>query len=135
MQSVAFGFEYKLWVTAMGYVYIFTTVLVTVYAQIVMKWRVSRFGSLPATLLGKIEYFAHLLTDYWVISCFIAAFIAALSWMAALSKFEVTYAYPFTSLGFVLVLMLGAFFFGEALTITKVAGIVLIIAGILVGSR
>jgi multidrug transporter EmrE-like cation transporter len=119
----------------MGYIYILATILFTVYGQIVMKWRVTLFGPLPESYIGKLQYFAHLFTDYWVISCFVGAFIAAVSWMAALTKFDVTYAYPFTSLGFVLVLLLGAFIFGETLTIYKVAGIVLIIFGIIVGSR
>jgi multidrug transporter EmrE-like cation transporter len=119
----------------MGYIYILATVIFTVYGQIVMKWRVGIWGPLPNTIDGKLHYIANLFTDYWVLSCFIGAFIAALSWMAALTKFDVTYAYPFTSLGFVLVLIFGATFFGEAITFTKITGILLIIAGIVVGSR
>jgi multidrug transporter EmrE-like cation transporter len=119
----------------MGYLYIFVTVLFTVYGQIVMKWRVSLYGSLPDTSIGKLHYILHLFTDFWVLSSFAGAFIAAISWMAALTKFDVTYAYPFTSLGFVLVLMLGALIFGETITIAKVVGVVLIILGIIVSSR
>jgi multidrug transporter EmrE-like cation transporter len=119
----------------MGYIYIFVTVLFTVYGQLVMKWRVTLYGPLPATAIGKFHYLAHLFTDFWVLSSFAGAFIAAVSWMAALTKFDVTYAYPFTSLGFVFVLLLGSFIFGEALTLYKVAGITLIIIGIVVGSR
>lgn len=119
----------------MGYIYIFITVLFTVYGQLVMKWRVTLYGGLPATAIGKFHYLVHLFTDLWVLSSFVGAFIAAISWMAALTKFEVTYAYPFTSLGFVLVLVLGALMFGEAVTISKILGILLIIAGIMIGSR
>jgi multidrug transporter EmrE-like cation transporter len=119
----------------MGYIYILATVLLTVYGQIILKWRIRFKGALPATAIGKFHYFFYLLIDPWVMSGLFAAFIAGLCWMAALTKFEVSYAYPFTSLGFVLVLILGAFLFGEAVTVTKVAGIILIIAGILVASR
>lgn len=119
----------------MGYIYILATVLLTVYGQIILKWRIGFKGALPASAIGKAHYFFYLLIDPWVMSGLFAAFIAALCWMAALTKFEVSYAYPFTSLGFVLVLILGAYFFGEALTLTKIAGIFLIIIGILVGSR
>ena len=118
-----------------GYLYILATVLFTVYGQIVMKWRVTLHGPLPGTSIGKLHYFVHLFADIWVLSCFVGAFIAAVSWMAALTKFDVTYAYPFTSLGFVFVLVLGTLAFGEAVTATKVLGVTLIIAGILVGSR
>lgn len=122
-------------VRTMGYIYILVTVIFTVYGQIVMKWRVRVFGPMPATVDGRMHYLLNLLIDYWVMSCFLGAFIAVLSWMVALTKFDITYAYPFTSLGFVLVLILGSFFFGEAITFAKIAGIVLIIAGIIVGSR
>lgn len=119
----------------MGYAYIFITVLFTVYGQLVMKWRVSLYGALPDTSIGKLHYILHLFTDFWVLSSFAGAFIAAVSWMAALTKFDVTYAYPFTSLGFVFVLVLGALIFGEAVTVAKVLGIILIVAGIIVSSR
>lgn len=119
----------------MGYIYISGTVLLTVYGQLMMKWRISLVGQMPATTPGKLHYFGHLLLDYWVISCFIAAFFAALSWMAALSEFDVTYAYPFTSVGFVLVLLLGVLIFGESMTASKLLGVTMIIAGIIVGSR
>jgi multidrug transporter EmrE-like cation transporter len=118
-----------------GYIYIFATVLFTIYGQIVMKWRITLNGPLPGTSIGKLNYFAHMFTDFWVLSCFVGAFIAAVSWMAALTKFDVTYAYPFTSLGFVFVLVLGTLIFGEAMTPAKVFGVALIIAGIIVGSR
>lgn len=119
----------------MGYIYIFATVLFTIYGQIVMKWRVNLHGPLPGTSIGKLHYFVYLFGDLWVLSCFVGAFIAAVSWMAALTKFDVTYAYPFTSLGFVFVLVLGTLIFGEAMTPAKILGVILIIAGILVGSR
>ena len=52
-----------------------------------------------------------------------------------MTKFELSYAYPFTSVGFVLVLILSAVFFHEAITIPKVIGMVLIVAGIIIGSQ
>ena len=119
----------------MGYVYILSTVLLTVYGQIILKWRISLKGGFPVSGIGKFHYFVHLLLDPWVVSSLFAAFIAALCWMAALTKFEVSYAYPFTSLGFVLVLIFGTLMLGEVMTFAKVLGVILIIAGIIVSSR
>ena len=61
------------------------------------------------------------------------AFIASLCWMAAMTKFELSYAYPFTSLSFILVLILSGLFFHEPITIYKIIGSVLIVSGIIVG--
>ena len=52
-----------------------------------------------------------------------------------MTKFELSYAYPFMSLAFVLVLVLSAVLFHEPLTVPKILGVLLIIIGIVVGSR
>ena len=53
------------------------------------------------------------------VSILVAAFIAALSWMAALTKFDLNYAYPFMSLNFVLLLLLCNCLLNEPLNLTK----------------
>lgn len=55
--------------------------------------------------------------------------------MAALAKFDLSHAYPFMGLTFVLVLVLSVVLFHEPLTMHKIIGIVLIVTGIIVGSR
>jgi multidrug transporter EmrE-like cation transporter len=54
--------------------------------------------------------------------------------MAAMTKFPLSYAYPFMSLAFVLVMFLSAVFFKEPVTIPKSIGLGLIILGIIIGS-
>jgi drug/metabolite transporter (DMT)-like permease len=70
-----------------------------------------------------------------VLSALAAAFGAALCWMLAMVKLELSHAYPFVSLSFVLVLFLSAVLFGEPLSWAKVLGILLIVAGVAVGSQ
>jgi drug/metabolite transporter (DMT)-like permease len=106
----------------------------TVYGQIVVKWRVEHQGHLPGDLHGKVTFFANLMLDPWVLSALTAAFVAALSWMAAVSQLPLSRAYPFVGLSFVMVLLLSAVFFGEAVTPAKIAGVVLVVAGIGVGA-
>ncbi len=119
----------------MNYFYLFTTICFTVYGQLILKWQVSAAGALPAAQPDKLLFLLRLLINPWVISAFIAAFIAALSWMAAMTKFEISYAYPFISLSFILVLVLSGILFNEAITVYKIIGLALIVAGIFVGSR
>lgn len=47
-----------------------------------------------------------------------------------MSKFDLSFAYPFMSLSFVLVLALSVLLFGETLTLGKVVGITFIIIGV-----
>lgn len=116
----------------MGYLYIFSTIIFTVYGQLVLKWKINDYGSLPDAFLDKITFLMQLFLNPWILSGFAAAFLAALSWMAAMTKFEISYAYPFMSLSFVLVFIFSVFFFGDSFSIHKVAGIACIVLGIII---
>jgi drug/metabolite transporter (DMT)-like permease len=70
-----------------------------------------------------------------VISSFLCALIAAFAWIAALSKLDLSRAYPFVSASFVLVLVLSAIIFGESLTVFKIVGGLLIVLGLIIGSQ
>jgi multidrug transporter EmrE-like cation transporter len=118
-----------------GYLYIALTVLLTVYGQLVIKWRLGHLGILPESLSDKFVFLIKAVFDPWIFSSFVAAFLASLTWMAAVSKFEISYAYPFMSMAFVLVLILSYFFFSEQITVYKVLGMVLIVSGIIIASR
>lgn len=115
------------------YFYIFGTLFFTVYGQIVLKWRLSGLKVvLPEGMLDKVFYLTKLVFDPFVFSGFASAFIASLFWMAAMTKFEITRAYPFMSIAPALVFVIGVVFLGETFTIGKVAGLVLIILGIFI---
>ena len=119
----------------MGYIYIAGTIVFTVYGQMVLKWRISYYGALPEGLNDKVLFLFKLLFDPFIFSGFVAAFIASFFWMAAMTKFDVSYAYPFMSAAFVLVFLLSVVFFHEPITWQKTLGLLLIIAGIIVTSR
>jgi undecaprenyl phosphate-alpha-L-ara4N flippase subunit ArnF len=115
------------------YLYIFGTLFFTVYGQIVLKWRLSGLKiELPDGLTDKGIYLIKLIFDPFIFSGFAAAFIASMFWMAAMTKFEITHAYPFMSLAPALVFLIGVLFLGEAFTAGKLIGLVLIIVGIIV---
>jgi uncharacterized membrane protein len=115
------------------YVYIFGTLFFTIYGQIVLKWRLSGLNIiLPNGLFDKIIYLVKLIFDPFIFSGFISAFVASLFWMAAMTKFQITQAYPFMSLAPALVFVIGVLFLGEAFTIGKLIGLVLIMIGIIV---
>jgi multidrug transporter EmrE-like cation transporter len=119
----------------MGYLFIAGTVLLTVYGQIIIKWQVGQAGPVPANLDERVGYIAHLLFNPWVISSLTAAFLAFLCWVGAMTKFQLSYAYPFTSASFALVLVLSALLFRESITLAKVLGLGFIIIGIVIASR
>ena len=119
----------------LGYLYILGTIIFTVYGQLIIKWRISPYGPLPDRLIEKIQFLLHVLLDPYIISGFVAAFIASFFWMAAMTKFDLSFAYPFMSLAFVFVLIMSVVLFKEPLTIHKVIGILLIVLGIIITSK
>ena len=113
---------------------VLTTILLTVYGQLIIKWRViATMQALDGG--GKIVLLSRLLLDPWVLTGFIAAFLAAVSWMLAMTKLPLSLAYPFTSMAFLLVMIFGVAFLSEALTLPKVLGTALIVVGLIVLSR
>ncbi|MEE9356695.1 MAG: EamA family transporter [Methylococcaceae bacterium] len=118
-----------------GYFYILGTVAFTVYGQLVLKWRIDQYGELPSTSIKKLVFLGKLFLDPFLVSGLASAFIASLFWMAAMTKFDVSYAYPFMSAAFVLVLIFSAVFFKEPITMQKIVGLSFIVVGIVITSR
>lgn len=112
--------------------YIFAMVALTAYSQVVMRWQVSNAGALPPGLIGKIAFIRTLLLNPWVLSGIAATFFASVSWMLALTKFQISYAYPFTSLVYLLVLLSGVVFFRDGINKGRVLGTAVVMAGVVI---
>jgi len=112
--------------------YIFATIGLTVYSQLIFKWRIPKFGAFPTDSFGKLKFLIILLFDPVIFSGFIASFISLLAWWAALTKFELSYALPILSLNTVLLLILSGLVLGESISSSKVVGVGLIVLGTVV---
>jgi len=119
----------------MSYLYIFFTIIFTCYGQLVLKWRIPMHGELPKPIWTKLLHLLSLFFDPFILSGFLAAFIAALCYMSALTKLQLSHAYPFMGTTFGIVLIGSAIFFNEPINWPKVLGVLLIIGGIALGSQ
>lgn len=117
------------------YLYIFATIAFTVYGQLILKWRISKFGSIPTDWFEQLKFITSLLLDPAILSGFLAAFAASLAWMAAMTKFDLSHAYPFMSMSFVVVLLLSGWLLGEPVTLQRSIGVGLIVLGTVVAAR
>lgn len=120
---------------ATSYVMVLLTVLMTVYAQLVLKWRVLLAGLPPHDFAGKLRFYAALLLNPWVLSTFAAAFIAAICWLTAMMRLDINKAYPFMALNFVLVGLLAVPLFGESMSWPKIGGLALVVMGLVLTSQ
>ncbi|MBJ7313315.1 EamA family transporter [Rugamonas sp. CCM 8940] len=119
----------------MNYLYIALTIALTVYGQIAIKMQVLQAGELPADGGGKLAFLLRLLLNPWIVSAFAAAFLASIAWMGAMTKFQLSHAYPFMSLNFVIVLALSAWLFHEPMSMTRLIGVTLICVGTVVAAQ
>jgi len=74
-------------------------------------------------------------TNPWVMGGMFLHVSALVVWLWALSKVDISFAYPFLALGYVLVMAMAWFWLGEELNPMKVFGMAIIIVGILVLAR
>ena len=58
---------------------------------------------MPEPAIGKVLFLFNALLDPYMLSGLFSAFIASTFWMAAMIKYDVSYAYPFITAGLTLV--------------------------------
>lgn len=114
---------------------ILSSVLLNSIAQLCMKKGIMMVGEVSGGLQGLIKLFPSMITNLslWVSAgCYIVSIVL---WLVVLSKVEVSYAYPFLSIGYILAAVVGYFVFNEAITPVRIAGIAVICVGVILISR
>lgn len=119
-----------------NHLYIFLSIFLSSAAQLLIKWRMSHISFEKHTSFYDKFYtiFGMFLTPCILLSLMLT-FIAGLSWMIAMTKFEISYAYPYTILAFVLILVFSVIIFHEPLTFHKIIGLIFISIGIYISSK
>jgi drug/metabolite transporter (DMT)-like permease len=95
----------------------------------------SQAGTMPEGGTDKILFLLQQFFNPWIISGLFSAFLASLAWMAAVTRFELNYAYPFMSLAFVIVMLFSVVFLNEPLTPQGIFGTLMVVAGLVVIAR
>lgn len=117
---------------------ILTSVFISAGAQILLKIGMNRIRAeaVPDAAGGLVAAFLPILTSPYVMGGLCAYGIGALVWLKVLAQVDVSQAYPFVALGFIVTMAAGFFLLHEPLHTTRVIGGVLILAGVvLVGLR
>jgi multidrug transporter EmrE-like cation transporter len=100
-----------------------------------MRWQVLNAGPVPNDNPGKFLFIFNLFLNPWIIFGVIATLFAGISWMLAMTKFDISYAYPWIGLNFILMLFFGVILFDESINYPKLIGTFLVIAGLITISR
>lgn len=107
-------------------------VCLTAAAQVLLKMGMSAPAIQQAMSNGMRSVYWLALTSPLIWGGMVCFGASAGLWLLVLGKLEVSMAYPLISLGVVLTTLAGIFILGESVSIYKVLGVSLVIAGVLV---
>lgn len=111
--------------------WIILTVALATYSQLVLKWQMTEIGPLPDEFAEKAAALARALIQPWILTALAATFLSGVCWMVTLTKFDLSYAFPFTGLNFLVMFCAGAYIFGEQVSTAKLIGTALVMGGVM----
>ncbi len=110
---------------------IFISVTISAVAQVTLKHGMSSpavqqglTGSWPAIAIAVA-------TNIYVWLGLILYALGAVLWLGVLAKIDVSIAYPFVGLGFILTALFGVFLLGESFSVIRFVGTCLVVLGII----
>ena len=115
--------------------FILVSVSLSALAQIAFKLGVTTAKTAAVVTRGPVAGLMNALLSPGVLVGLALYGLGTMLWLTALARVEVSQAYPFVGLGFVLTAILGYALFGEALSPMRIAGILLVVGGIGVLAR
>lgn len=118
----------------MNTILILVSVLLNCLAQILMRKGMLVNGEI-SEISKMISSIPVMLTNLYLWGAMICYAISILVWMVVLSKVEVSYAYPFLSIGYILSAVIGYFWLAEQISPVRIAGILVICLGVVLISR
>ena len=108
------------------------SVMLNALAQIFLKRGVMHFENIPASTGNLLKLYLNAATNYYVLGGLLCYGVSVLTWMFVLSKTEVSYAYPFLSIGYILSAIAGYYFFQEHISFSRMLGIAIICVGVII---
>jgi multidrug transporter EmrE-like cation transporter len=112
---------------------ILLAVLLGAVGQVIMKMGMKIYGQVSAASVWS--QLVPILKVPQVFLGFVCYGVSAVLWIAVVSNVDLSLAYPMVSLAYVVVFLASWFFLGEHISALRIAGLVLIVAGVLVISR
>lgn len=105
------------------------SITLLVYANLVLKWQIEKLPRI-SDMDHLRQWFIALFANLWVLSALTTVLLAGISWVFALTRFPVSYAYPFISLSFLFVVIGGVVILNEKMTLISALGLCFIVVGI-----
>lgn len=116
-------------------VLILLSVLINTAAQLLLKQGMNKIGYFGFTMANLWPILTKIAFNPYIIGGMVCYVASVFVWLLVLSRVPVSYAYPMVSLGYITTCLAAVLLFNEVLTIPRVLGIFVIIAGVYLVSK
>ncbi len=114
---------------------IITGVLLNAFAQLALKASVRDMGEIHVTAATAMPVAMRLASEPWLWAGLFLYGISVIVWILALSRVDVSIAYPMLSIGYIVNAVIAWAWLGEVLSTARVLGIGVIIVGVIILAR
>lgn len=115
--------------------YIMISVLAGATGQILLKHGMTAIGEVTINADQVLSVLFRLATNPFIVGGLGLYAGGTIFWLAALSRVDLSYAYPFASLSYVVMLLAAWFLFNEHITPLRLLGTLIVGIGVLLISR
>lgn len=121
--------------SAVAFALVLTGVLLNAAAQLLIKAGAETVGRFNFTASNLWHAGLHFALQWQILLGLAFYAVSVVVWILALTRVQVSIAYPMLSLGYVVTAFAAWWLFGEALSTQKFIGIAVIIAGVIIVAR
>lgn len=111
---------------------ILSSVSLNAFAQLFIRKGMLKIGSVSLAFDQLFNMVLAVFTNIYLLAGMFSYGISIILWMVVLSKVNVSLAYPFLSIGYIITTVLAYLFFNEPITFQKVVGIIIICIGVFI---
>jgi len=121
--------------SSIAFILVLTGVLLNACAQLLLKAGTNVVGHFEFSASNIVQVLPKFIFEWHILGGLMCYAVSVIVWIGALSRTPVSIAYPMLSIGYVVNALAAWYLFGEALTLTRVVGIAVIIAGVYLITR
>ena len=120
---------------AMSFTLVMAGVLLNAAAQLLLKAGTNAIGAFEFSAANVAPIGWKVATQPFILSGIGCYVVSVALWILALSRVEVSVAYPMLSIGYIVNAVAAWYLFGEAVTAARLTGIAVIVLGVFIVAR
>jgi multidrug transporter EmrE-like cation transporter len=121
--------------TATSFTLLLAGVLLNAAAQLLLKAGTNAVGPFEFSAANAVPVSVKLALEPHILGGIACYVVSVVVWILALSRVEVSVAYPMLSIGYLVNAVAAYYLFGEAVSATRLVGIGVIILGVFIVAR